>query len=110
MRTVERSGGDVVRETGRNGVTATCLKQLRSLGCVVVKIHGSVFQPDAVDILGVAACGHAVAIETKAPGGEATPRQARFLAAWGKNGAIAGTVHSAEEATQLVRGHSCGLG
>lgn len=101
----------MVAEIGHRGVTSAVLTRLRARGCAVVKIHGSVFQPDTVDILGVAPCGHALAIETKAPNKkEATPRQARFLAAWGGKGAIVGTAHSADEAEQILRGHTCELG
>lgn len=100
----------MVKEIGKRGVTTASMTRLRAIGCVVVKIHGSVFQPDAVDVLGVAPCGHALAIETKVPGGDPTPRQARFLSSWEKNGAIVGTAHSAAEAEALIRGHGCGLG
>lgn len=99
-----------MKEIGKRGVTATALTRLRALGCAVVKIHGSAFQPDAVDILGVARCGHALAIETKAPGKAVpTPRQARFMAAWGANGAIVGTAQSADDAERLVEEHRCEL-
>jgi hypothetical protein len=99
-----------VREIGRKGITTQSLTRLAGLGCAVVKIVGSPLQPAAVDILGVAPCGHALAIETKVPGDAAAPRQARFLATWSARGAVTGTAHSADEAEQIVKEHTCGLG
>lgn len=100
----------MVKEIGKAGITTKSLERLRKLGCVVVKIHGGPFQPNAVDILGVAPCGHALAIETKKPGSGPTPRQDGFLRAWAAKGAITGTVHSADEAEIALRGHTCELG
>lgn len=99
----------MVREIGRAGITSASLKRLKALGCETLKIVGSPLQPAAVDIVGVAPCGHALAIETKVPGRDSTPRQARFLTAWRAKGAIAGTAHSADEAEQILRGHDCEL-
>lgn len=99
----------MVREIGRHGVAATVQARLRRLGCAVLKVHGSPLQPAAVDFVAVAPCGHAVALEAKAPGKDATPRQRAFLAAWGERGAIVGVVTSADEVEVLIGGHTCGL-
>ncbi len=72
-------------------------------GAAVVKIHGSAFQPDAVDLLGCYR-GRALAIEVKRPGKEPTPRQAEFLERWRRAGGIAFWATSKAEAIAKLEG------
>lgn len=86
-------------------IQAAVQRRLRERGCVVLKVHGGLYQPAALDLIGSRPPdGRAFAIEVKVPGERMTPRQAAIAAQWGKAGAIVGVATSAAEAEQLVFG------
>lgn len=70
-------------------------------GCLVKKHHGHAMSPSEVDLYG-AARGRAVFMEVKRPGGRATPRQEKMLRDWSRAGALAGVVHSVDDALALI--------
>lgn len=83
-------------------VLAALERRLKSLdGCVFIKVHGSPFQPAALDIVG---CYRSVpfTVETKRPGGKPTPRQEALLIKWAGCGALTDVVDSSESASRFV--------
>lgn len=74
---------------------------LRKRGAYVVKVHGSIFQPDTVDLI-VCFKGRFVGLEAKILGNEATPRQAKRLRQIADAGGVASVVFSVEDAMRVL--------
>lgn len=66
------------------------------------KLHGGAYQRVGLPDLLIIACGRAVFLEVKAPGGQLTEIQSWHLKRLTMAGAIACVVRSADEAEQVV--------
>jgi hypothetical protein len=76
-------------------------KALRARGAYVVKIHGSVFQTAALDLM-VCYRGRFVNLEAKQPGEAATPRQAKIIRDVARAGGRSSVVFSVEDAMRVL--------
>jgi hypothetical protein len=97
-----RRGGGGAVDVLESSVVRSILR-LRSEypGLVLVKTLGGPGRRGLPDLLGCYR-GRALAWEVKRPGMRATPLQAAELRRWGEAGAVAATVHSADEARLLL--------
>lgn len=76
--------------------------ELRARGLYARKIHSSGYQGAGLPDVHAIAGGRAVWLEVKRPGHSPTRIQARTLEELAQAGAIAGTVHSVDEALELL--------
>jgi hypothetical protein len=76
-------------------------KAVRERGGYAVKIHGSVFQPDAVDLV-ICYRGRFVGLEAKVLGEEATPRQAKRLREISAAGGRASVVFAVSDVMKVL--------
>lgn len=84
-------------------ITAGILKWLNTQPeCFAIKTRGDQRQQGQPDILGCIG-GRTIAFEVKRPGKGPTVLQKVILGKWRRAGAIAGVVHSLDEAKELLR-------
>lgn len=84
-------------------ITDRIIKELRSLGFFVFKVHGSAYQQAGLPDLFAIKDGRLLAIEVKRPGGQTTNLQARTLQRLEEAGAIVSVVNSWEELSETIR-------
>lgn len=106
LRSDSDKGGAKVAASRESSIVRAIVEWIKGQGeAHVMKTHGGPQRRGLPDLVGVYR-GRAFALEVKREGGAATPLQEHELAEWRRAGAVAGVVHSVEEARRMLEGET----